>query len=82
MPFDWKKLLSLLPVIATAVNPAIGGLASALTAIGEEELANLRASNPGLTDEEILAKAQADWDKDLADAEALAAEGHENDPKT
>jgi hypothetical protein len=77
--FDWTRLISLLPVIVTAVNPGIAPLATALAAIGEQELARMRTASPGLTDDQIIAQAQADWDKAQADAEALLAEGHEND---
>jgi hypothetical protein len=76
MSIDWKKVLDLIPVVVGVTNPNLGTAANTIIAEAEKLIAMKQAADPGLTTDEILAAAQAKWNQNIADAEALKNLGH------
>ena len=76
MPIDWKKVLDLIPVVAGVANPAAGSAAGVIIAEAEKIIAAKQSATPGLTTDEIIAQAQTQWEKNIADAQALKDLGH------
>lgn len=76
MSVDWKKVLDLIPVIAGIANPAAGAAAGVIIAEAEKIIAAKQGADPTLTTDQIIAAAQTQWEKNIADAEALKKLGH------
>lgn len=75
---DWSKLFKLLPLVAGSVNPLAGVIATQIMQVAESEISRRQQLEPNKSRDEIIAEAQAQWDKNIADAEALRRKGHEN----
>jgi hypothetical protein len=78
MSVDLNKLMALIPVLAGVVNPKVGAAAQTIIQEAEALIAAKKAADPNATTDEIIAKAQAQWDKNIADAQALKNMGHGN----
>jgi hypothetical protein len=74
MTIDWKKIARLIPVIAGVANPALGAAAALIESEAEKVISE--GESNGQTRDEIIAAAQAQWDKNVADADALLHKGH------
>ena len=73
---DLQKLMTLIPVLGGVVNPKVGNAAQTIIDEAEKIIAAKKAADPNATTDEILAKAQAQWDRNIADAQALKNLGH------
>jgi len=76
MSVDLNKLMALIPVLAGIANPKVGAAAQTIIQEAEALIAAKKAADPNATTDEIIAKAQAQWDKNIADAQALKNLGH------
>ena len=76
MSVDLQKLMTLIPILAGVVNPKVGNAAQIIIQEAEALIAAKKAADPNATTDDIIAKAQAQWDKNIADAQALKNLGH------
>lgn len=75
MPFNWRELIKLLPILSSIAAPGVGQLAGQLIAIGTAEL-DRRVNASGKTREAVLEEAAIQWQKNIDNASALKDLGH------
>lgn len=75
----FDSLYKLIPLLSTvAGHPELGALAEKLIEIGEEEIAR-RMAEKGQTRAEVLADADATWQRAITGADELGKLGHEDE---
>jgi hypothetical protein len=76
MSVDFKNLINLIPVVVGVVNPKVANAAQTIIDEANKIIAGQKAVDPNATTDDIIAKAQAQWDANIKAAQDLKKMGH------